>query len=151
MRLLKIFVAETCRAEARVPASSVTNVVTLIPPAVEPGAPPMIMRIIISAADAGDSAASSTVLNPAVRAVTELKKAVSILSPKGIVFPDSKRRKSTAPEKRRIPVMTSTTLVWSVNFFGSNRQAKMSCQTMKPTPPQRISAMITRLTVTSPA
>ena len=46
-------------------------VVVLIPPAVEPGLPPMNMSTIVKSLLSGVSAAVSTVLKPAVLAVTE--------------------------------------------------------------------------------
>ena len=47
------------------------NVVVFIPPAVEPGEPPISIRIIIIITDACFIALRSTVLNPAVLNVTD--------------------------------------------------------------------------------
>ncbi len=48
--------------------------VVLMPPAVEPGLPPINIKIIVKNFPLSDKAAVSTVLNPAVLAVTELNK-----------------------------------------------------------------------------
>ena len=54
-------------------AASTATVVTFMPPAVEPGAPPMSMRKIITARDTSLMAARSVVLKPAVRGVADWK------------------------------------------------------------------------------
>lgn len=55
-------------------------VVVLIPPAVEPGEPPVIINIIIIKTPASLSAVKSTVLKPAVLGVTDWKKEPKIRS-----------------------------------------------------------------------
>jgi len=55
-------------------------VVVLMPPAVDPGEPPVIIRIIIINTPASLSMVKSTVLNPAVLGVTDWKKEPKILS-----------------------------------------------------------------------
>ena len=55
------------------------RVVVFIPPAVEPGEPPINIRITVSILLAGERAAVSVVLKPAVLAVTESKRALSRL------------------------------------------------------------------------
>ena len=52
-------------------AMRTATVVVLIPPAVEPGEPPIIIRTIIVAMEGSCSAVQSTVLNPAVLVVTD--------------------------------------------------------------------------------
>ena len=56
-----------------------TRVVVLMPPAVEPGLPPMNIRMMVSSLLPSVKAAVSVVLKPAVLAVTELNKEVRIL------------------------------------------------------------------------
>ena len=53
---------------------SIAMVVTFIPPAVEPGAPPITIKIISKNFVAGFNAEFSRQLNPAVLVVTEVKK-----------------------------------------------------------------------------
>ena len=55
------------------------SVVVFIPPAVEPGEPPINIRKIVRILLAGESAAVSVVLKPAVLAVTESKTEFSTL------------------------------------------------------------------------
>ena len=50
------------------------KVVVFIPPAVEPGEPPMNIRNVVRILPAGESEAVSTLLKPAVLAVTESKR-----------------------------------------------------------------------------
>ena len=61
-------------------------VVVLIPPAVEPGEPPINICIIVSTFDALVRLAVSTVLNPAVLAVVAENSEAGILSPIVISF-----------------------------------------------------------------
>ena len=56
------------------------NVAVFIPPAVEPGEPPMSIRIIMIADPDSSIAARSVVLNPAVLVVTDWKSALIVLS-----------------------------------------------------------------------
>ena len=58
-----------------------TTVVVLTPPAVEPGLPPMNMRITVRSRPPSVMAAVSMVLNPAVRAVTEAKREERSVAP----------------------------------------------------------------------
>ena len=88
--------------------------VVLIPPAVDPGLPPINMRNMVSILLLSVSAAVSTVLNPAVLAVTEPNKELSTFPWVDIpssVFWLSNRYRSAAPPITRIAVVTSTILV----------------------------------------
>ena len=58
-------------------------VVVFIPPAVEPGEPPISIRMIISISPVSVSRVRSAVLNPAVLGVTDWNREVQILSPRG--------------------------------------------------------------------
>ena len=59
---------------ARADENKTAMVVVLIPPAVEPGEPPVIINIIIIKTPASLSAVKSTVLKPAVLGVTDGKR-----------------------------------------------------------------------------
>jgi hypothetical protein len=59
-------------------------VVTLTPPAMDPGAAPMNMSTISVNKDASESLPMSTVLNPAVRAVTDWNSDRSAAWPEGM-------------------------------------------------------------------
>lgn len=90
------------------------KVVVLIPPAVEPGLPPMNIKIIVSNLLAGDNAAVSIVLKPAVLGVTAQKSEVIILSPKLMpenVEPPSKIKKLAEPPTIRKAVVIRTIFV----------------------------------------
>ena len=58
-------------------------VVVFIPPAVEPGEPPMSINNVISIRPVSLRAVKSVVLKPAVLGVTDWKREVRILSPSG--------------------------------------------------------------------
>ena len=62
-------------------ARPMATVVVRTPPAVPPGEPPISIRIIIICAVSGPMADIDTVLKPAVRVVTEWKKALSTRPP----------------------------------------------------------------------
>ena len=66
----------------KVEIAMTARVVVFIPPAVEPGEPPMNIRKTVRILLAGASAAVSVEFIPAVLAVTESKTALSRLSPK---------------------------------------------------------------------
>ena len=55
--------------------SRTASVVVFMPPAVDPGEPPMSIRRIITPSDAPDMAGRSTVLKPAVLGVTDWNRA----------------------------------------------------------------------------
>lgn len=55
-------------------AISTASVVVLNPPAVELGEPPISIRAVMVITDASESFVKSTVLKPAVRAVTDWKR-----------------------------------------------------------------------------
>ena len=71
-------------------------VVVFIPPAVEPGEPPISIRMIISISPVSVSRVRSAVLNPAVLGVTDWNREVQILLPEA----DRKihRKRSKQPE-----------------------------------------------------
>ena len=82
-------------------------VVVLIPPAVEPGLPPINIRTIVSILLASVKAPVSTELNPAVLAVTELNNAPSILSltfivAKRLLFSKIRNDKKYHPSKETV-------------------------------------------------
>ena len=128
-------------------------VVVLMPPAVEPGLPPMNMSIIVSSLLAGESAAVSTLLKPAVLGVTAEKKLTSTCSPSGM--PTFMRlrsiiKKSAAPPKVSMAEVMSTSLVCRHQRCACSPHLRMSSQTRKPMPPIVMSAMIVMLTRASP-
>ena len=67
------------RIPLKVEMAITASVVVFIPPAVEPGEPPINIRNTVSILLAGESAAVSVVLKPAVLAVIESKKDVRML------------------------------------------------------------------------
>ncbi|MPM32877.1 hypothetical protein SDC9_79443 [bioreactor metagenome] len=92
------------------------NVPTLMPPAVEPEAPPINMSSMDSMAEAGVKAAWLTVLNPAVLQVTDWNVAAINLfaggrSPSVPGLSHSKNRKKAAPPAMSSAVTVSTSLL----------------------------------------
>lgn len=88
--------------------------VVLMPPAVEPGLPPMNMSMTVRSFEASESAAVSTLLKPAVLGVTAEKKLTSICSPSGMsafMRPRSRKKKSSAPPKMSMSVVRMTSFV----------------------------------------
>ena len=67
-------------------ANSTAMVVVFIPPAVEPGEPPIIINIIKMVIPASDISIKFAVLNPAVRGVTDWKNESKIRSTVGAVL-----------------------------------------------------------------
>ena len=84
--------------------------VVFIPPAVEPGLPPMSIRTIRVIFPASDIAASSTVLAPAVLGVTAWNKDARIRSFMGRRV-NSKKKKPIAGIRISSPVVTRITLL----------------------------------------
>jgi len=68
---LKIERSDVCLADVMAPIIKTTSVVVLIPPAVEPGLPPIIINIIVKKLPLSESPDILTVLNPAVLGVTD--------------------------------------------------------------------------------
>ena len=88
--------------------------VVLTPPPVEPGEAPMNIRTIISRIVSLASIPMSTVLNPAVRGVTDWNREASTRFSHGRPFRIrllSNTKNSTAPPAISTPVAISTTLV----------------------------------------
>ena len=96
------------RNTATMLASSTARVVVFIPPAVEPGEPPMSMSRIMTAWDTPPMAARSAVLNPAVRGVTDWKKESHSRSPTGSPV-NSKKKNHTAGSRITRAVVTKIT------------------------------------------
>ena len=69
-----------CRKMARDDINMIAKVVTFTPHAVDPGAPPMTIKIDMISRLFSESVVKSTVLNPAVRGVTAWKIEASNLS-----------------------------------------------------------------------
>jgi len=124
-------------------------VVVLIPPAVEPGLPPMNMSTIVKSLLSGVSAAVSTVLKPAVLAVTEpnndANMAPGVSMPAMVLF-FSKIYKNSPPPKTSISVVDITILAWSEYLLSLNFLVLTSFHMVKPIPPMMISSIIVILT-----
>jgi len=87
---------------------------TFIPPAIEPGPAPINMNKIVKTFDGWLSKFWGTVSNPAVRVVTDWKRAFIILSPRGRVlklFVFSKKKYTMNPSPIKLRVIPSTTLL----------------------------------------
>ena len=91
-------------------AINTASVVVFIPPAVEPGDPPIIIRKIITACDAPVISERITVLKPAVLGVTDWKKEASTRFPMGSEEKSTKK-KNMAGRTRRNAVVTRITLL----------------------------------------
>ena len=82
-RRFPILISFLPRNAATIPIIITANVLTLIPPAVEPELPPININTTVNRYPLSESSAGSVVEKPAVRAVAELKIARSSFSPKG--------------------------------------------------------------------
>ena len=113
----------------------------------------MNMRMMVSSLLAGERAAVSTLLKPAVRGVTAEKKLTSTCSPRGMptfMRSRSMKKKSAAPPKVRMAEVMSTSLVCRLQRRTRRAQLRMSSHTRKPMPPMVMSAMMVMLTSASP-
>ena len=136
---------------ARRLAQTTARVVTFMPPAVEPGAPPMNIRPIIRKRVAGASRVRSRVLKPAVRQVADWNKACDSRShqesPARAPLPSTRRISSGAADQQQ-PEAVSTTLACRPRRMpgpGGRRRARPRSQpavwatTPKPSPPSTTS------------
>ena len=126
------------------------KVVTLMPPPVPPGAAPMNIRMHIMHFVMVLMPARSTVLKPAVRALTDWNRLFTSLSPTPMPprvtgLYHSKNAKLRVPPTMSSTVQNKTTLVCRVRCF-VRRHCARSCQTKKPSPPAMIRNMITACT-----
>ena len=90
------------------------NVVVLIPPAVEPGLPPININNMVKSELLFDILLRSTTENPAVLGVVAMKKEERIFSKNGFprsVWLYSKIKNRIVPPMRRRPVMMMTSFV----------------------------------------
>ncbi|MPN48259.1 hypothetical protein SDC9_195865 [bioreactor metagenome] len=123
-----------------------------MPPAVEPGLPPINISIIVRSLPESDMEATSTTLNPAVLGVIAQNKDAMIFC--GIVMPASVLSYSNAymsnvPMTIRMAVAESTILVCNSYFLKLNLCFETSSHTKNPIPPITISADMVRLTMAS--
>ena len=118
---------------------STITVIVLTPPAVEPEEPPMNISTMVTPFPPSVSPAWSKEAKPAVRVVTDWKKALSIFSPKDMdpkvwgLFHSSKA-KASIPPTNSVTVASSTSLVYTLNRL-NERTRIHSSQTRKPRPP----------------
>ena len=100
------------------PASTRTAIVVVfIPPAVEPGEPPMSIKMMLTRYVTGEDAARSMEFIPAVLADTEAKNELIILSkifisPRVVLYSAMNIR--IVPAKRRHILVKSAILEWSL-------------------------------------
>ena len=91
-------------------ASRTARVVVFMPPAVEPGEPPISIRRTIKPCDALDMAGRATVLKPAVLGVTDWKRDVSRRLSVGSAEKSVKKKNAAGRAMRRL-VVTRITLL----------------------------------------
>ena len=123
-----------------------------MPPAVEPGLPPMSISTSVRRLPDSDRLESSTVLKPAVRGDTDWNSEARTFC--GQVRPAmealrSKSRNSAQPSRSRTPEAVSTSFVWSWNCPKRKRQRTMSRHTRKPRPPMTTRTQTVRFTTGS--
>ena len=108
--------AESClRNTDKAEEKSTAIVVVFIPPAVEPGEPPISIRMIISRSPVSLISVRSTVLNPAVLGVTDWNREDRNLFPRGRSA-NSQKKKYMAGNVRRTAVTVRITLLCMVYF-----------------------------------
>ncbi len=113
-------------------ATRTASVVTLIPPAVDPDAPPMNIRAIPVSSVASVSWPTGTVLMPAVRYVTDWNRALRKASGAGIppyvaALPASNASGSS------VPAVSSTALAASTSLVSSASRDQRRLATTSPT------------------
>ena len=92
------------------------RVVVFIPPAVDPGEPPMSINIIVIAVPASLNCVKSAVLNPAVLGVTDWNRELQMRSPIGL-SPNSNKKKYRAGSEINIAVVIRITLLCILYFW----------------------------------
>ena len=120
------------------------SVVVFIPPAVEPGEPPISISMIVIAVPVSLISVKSAVLNPAVLGVTDWNKELQMRSPIGL-SPNSNKKKYRAGSEIRSTVVIRITLLCILYFRTWYLFTLMSSHVMNPIPPIMINDMITKL------
>ena len=126
----------------------------MTPPAVDPGLPPINIISIVSSFPEFDSAAVSTVLNPAVLGVTEQKSAPKNFSSG---FCPARDASFSVTRNKMVPAIVSTAVAVITILLCSRYLLKChllratSSHTIKPIPPTSIKETTTRLTTASPS
>ena len=131
-------------------ATRTARVVIFMPPAVEPGAPPISISTIITALEAPCMPAKSAVLKPAVLGVTVWKREHRSLSLSGISA-NSKAKKYAAGSTSKNIDAIRTILLCRRYFLKWNFFVQTSSQVKNPIPPSKMSSMIITFTGTFPA
>lgn len=114
------------------------------------------MRATVESRDWGSMAATSSVLNPAVRGVTDANRPLSSfwlsgIGPRVDGLDHSKAVSTTNPASRRAAVVVIVTLAWRLSGRQRPRERVRSTRTGKPSPPITIAAMTGTSTHGSPA
>ena len=126
------------------PRKSTANVAVFIPPAVDPGHPPISISTIIISVPDSDICERSCELKPAVLAVTDWNAELSVRSfrPR----PEySQKKKYTAGMNISSREVVITTLLWREYFLNLNLYVITSFHVRKPMPPTMMSSIITML------
>ena len=119
-------------------------VVVFIPPAVDPGEPPMSIKTIMSIWPASVIFVRSAVLKPAVLGVTDWNREFNSRVPRGS-SENSKKKNQAAGAAISTAVVTRITLLCIRYRLKWSRFLFTSSQVRKPMPPTMMSAMIVRL------
>ena len=133
------------RKTATVQASSTAMVVVFMPPAVEPGLPPMSMSPMVMVWPVSLRAVRSAVLKPAVLGVTDWNADSRIRLPMGSAE-NSKKKKYSAGTRSKTPVEARITLLCIRYRRMWKPFSRMSCQVRKPMPPMTIRNMMVMFT-----
>ena len=124
MRRLKKCGFSVRRKTAITLANRTAIVVVFIPPAVEPGEPPINIKIVIIDCPVSLMEVRSAVLNPAVLGVTAWKKDSSTLSPTG-ASAIQKRKSTESGGKSKFP--SPTKLLWSAYGISEYENGYTGC------------------------
>ena len=129
--------------------SMTAKVVVFMPPAVDPGEPPININAIMIMQPVSLIVVRSTVLNPAVLGVTDWKKELQIRSFSG-ASENSKKKKYAAGIRIKSAVVVRITLLCIRYRFHFNPFVLISSQVINPIPPITINAIMAKFTNGSP-
>ena len=144
---LKAVILDLLLKDVNTAATKIATVVTLIPPAVDPEAPPININNIYQREVCCSRWEKSKVLNPAVRPLTALNRDEAIFSwsfmgPRvsGLLYSPANR--VTAPRMVRIALVQSINLVFSDHLLNLNLFLDISDRVKYPMLPAMIKAVI---------
>ena len=137
---LNRWTSEFCLIVDTTVAASTAKVVVFIPPAVDPGDPPISISTVVIPFEGPERSVRSVVLKPAVLGVTAWKKEHKSLSPNGMPLRSTKKS-HIAGKIMSMPDTVSAVLLCMLYFEKRNPWVLISSHVRKPMPPIIISSI----------